>query len=455
MRFSRHFFLLAALVSLAGSRIATAQASLPSPAHVTAVRCGRLLDVRTGELLTRQVILVAGNRIAAVGPESSTTLPAEARVVDLSQVTCLPGLIDAHTHLVDGPPGSEIFNWARPLMRSGAQMAFDSAVNARVTLEAGFTSVRDLGTYRALVDVALRHAIERGAISGPRMQPAGAYVTISGGAGALTGFAPDVELPLELRFGIADGPDQVRQRVREIIRGGAGVIKVLATGAILTLGSQPGAPEFTLEELRAAVDEASKAGLKVAAHAHSPVGAQNAIRAGVSSIEHGALLDDETLRLMKERGIFLMMDVFASWDFWPGGTPEAKPQNYPQEFVEKEKVSYASQVRVFRRAVELGVRIAFGTDAAVIPHGKNARLFQVYVQNGMRPLEAIRTATLTNAELLGWSDRVGSLEPGKLADIIAVRENPLNDITTLERVVFVMKDGAVYRQPQGPTTRLR
>jgi len=220
---------------------------------------------------------------------------------------------------------------------------------------------------------------------------------------------------------------------------------VLATGAILTLGSQPGAPEFTLEELRAAVDEANKAGLKVAAHAHSSAGAQNAIRAGVASIEHGTLLDDESLLLMKEHGVFLMMDAFASWDFWP--SLEEKPAGYPQEFLDKEKVSYASQVRVLRRAVELGVRIAFGTDAGVIPHGKNARLFQVYVKSGMKPLDAIRTATLNGAELLGWSDRVGSIDEGKLADIIAVRENPLEDITTLERVAFVMKDGRVVRAP--------
>lgn len=447
MKISRYFVMGFVLFSLLANSQAFSQDAPAAPEPITAIRCGRLLDVRSGELLANQLILITGNRIDAVGSEAAMTAPASARMLDLSQLTCLPGLIDAHTHLVDGPPGNDTFDWARPLMRSGAQMAFEGAVNARATIEAGFTSVRDLGTYRAFVDVALRDAIERGTIPGPRMQPAGAYVTISGGAGALTGFAPDVELPLELRFGVANGPDKVRERAREIVRGGAGVIKVLATGAILTLGSQPGAPEFTVEELSAAVDEAKKAGLKVAAHAHSSVGAQNAIHAGVASIEHGTLLDDETLRMMQERGVFLMMDVFASWDFWPGGTPEGKPANYPAEFVEKEKISYASQVRVFRRAVELGLRIAFGTDAAVIPHGKNARLFQVYVKNGMKPLDAIRTATLNNAELLGWSDRVGAIEAGKLADIIAVHGNPLEDITTLERVAFVMKDGKVYRRP--------
>jgi imidazolonepropionase-like amidohydrolase len=434
--------IVAVLASLGWVFPAHSQDSAPEP--VTAIRCGRLLDVRSGELRANQVILITGNRIDSAGPEAATTVPANAQMLDLSRLTCLPGLMDAHTHLVDGPPGNDTFNWARPLMRSGAQMAFDAAVNARATIEAGFTSVRDLGTYRAFVDVALLEAIERGAVPGPRMQPAGAYVTISGGAGALTGFAPDVELPLELRFGVANGPDKVRERVREIIRGGAGVIKVLSTGAILTLGSRPGAPEFTVEELRAAGEEANRQGLKVAAHAHSSAGAQNAIHAGVASIEHGTLLDDETLRMMKERGVFLMMDAFASWDFWP---MDEKPAGYPQEFLDKEKISYASQLGVLRRAIELGVRIAFGTDAGVIPHGKNARLFQVYVKNGMKPLDAIRTATLNNAELFGWADRVGAIEPGKLADIIAVRENPLQDITALERVTFVMKDGKVYRQP--------
>jgi imidazolonepropionase-like amidohydrolase len=429
-----------------GTSAAESAATAPQKTRRLALRCGSLLDVVSGQLLRDQIILVAGNRIVSVGPASQVQGPAAQDVLDLSGFTCLPGLIDAHTHLVDSALTGEGFNWARPLMRSGAQMAFDSIGNARVTLQAGFTTVRDLGTYRAFVDTALRDAIERGIFPGPRMQAAGAYITISGGAGALTGWAPDVELPIELRFGQADGPDQVRQRVREVIRRGATVVKVLATGAILTLGSQPGAQEFTYEELRAAVEEASKAGLKVAAHAHSSAGAQNAIRAGVASIEHGTLLDDETLRMMKERGTFLMCDALASWDFWPGGM-EGKPTGYPEEFLEKEKVSYASQVRVLRRAIELGVNIAYGTDAAVIPHGLNARLFRTYVTAGMTPLQAIRTATLNGAALLGWSDRIGSIEKGKLADIIAVSGNPVDNITALEKVRFVMKDGVVHVRP--------
>lgn len=413
------------------------------PASVTALRCGQLLDVRNGQLLRDQVIVVTGNSITAVGPASSVKIPAGAQEIDLTKATVLPGLIDVHTHLVGDSSGP--YDLAEALKKSGAQMAFESIPNARATLEAGFTSVRDLGTSRAFVDVALRDAIEQGIVPGPRMQPAGAYVTITGGAGALTGFAPDLELPRELRFGQADGADQVRQRVRHIIRNGAGVIKVLATGAILTLHSQPAAQEFTYDELRAAVEEASKAGLKVAAHAHSPAGAKDAVRAGVASIEHGSLLDEEALRMMKERGVFLALDVIPSWTFWPGGTPEGKPPGYPDEFVAKERISMENQMRVARRAIELGVRVAFATDAGVISHGQNARLFAIYVKHGFTPLAAIQTATTNAAELLGWSDRVGTIEPGKRADLIAVQENPLEDITTLERVVFVMKDGQVFK----------
>ena len=415
----------------------TATATAGEPSRTVALRCGRVLDVRSGALLRDQVVVVSGDRIVVVGPAASTPVPAGADVIDLSGATVLPGLIDTHTHLVDD---FDSYDATAPLQKSGARMAFDSLRHAQATLLAGFTSVRDLGTYRAFVDVALRDAIERGVVLGPRLQPAGAYVTVSGGAGALTGLAPDLELPLELRFGVADGPDQVRQRVREIIRRGAGVIKVLATGAVLTPHSQPAAQEFTYEELRAAVEEAGKAGLKVAAHAHSAAGAKDAIRAGVASIEHGSFLDDEALRMMKERGVFLVPDLYNHEVILAG-----RARGYPEEFIEKERAAGESQRRVFRRALELGVRIAYGTDAAVIPHGDNARQFAVYVAHGMSPLAALRSATLEAAELLGWADRVGSLEPDKLADLIAVDGNPLEDVHVLERVGFVMKDGRVVK----------
>ena len=447
MTIPHRLFALFTGLALASGFTPAASADAMEPNTVRVLHCGRMLDVVDQKTLKDQAIVVTGHHITSVGPAKQTSVPEGAETIDLGGHTCLPGLIDSHTHLVDRADGGD-YNWASPLMTSGAEMAFWSIPNARKTLLAGFTTVRDLGTYRAFIDVALRDAIDRGTVPGPRMQASGAYVTISGGAGALTGFAADVQLPLELRFGQADGPDQVRQRVREIARRGADVIKVLATGAILTLGSRPGGQEFTYEELRAAVEEAEKNGLKVAAHAHSPEGAREAIRAGVASIEHGSLLDDETLRLMKENGTFLMIDALASWDFWPGGTPENAPDGYPPEFVEKEKVSYKGYLETLRRAIELDVRIAFGTDAAVIPHGQNARLFRTYVNAGMTPWQALRSATVEAAILLGWEDRVGSVEPGKFADIIAVSGDPLADISLLERIDFVMKDGAVYKQPQ-------
>jgi imidazolonepropionase-like amidohydrolase len=418
--------LAGALVALAGPQ---------EKARVVALRCGRLLDVKTGKVERDQVIVVTGNKITAVGPAATVRIPEGAETIDLSAATVLPGLADTHTHLIDDASN---YSSAAPLTRSGAQLAFGSIPHARVTLEAGFTAVRDLGTYRAFVDVALRDAIDRGIVPGPRIQPAGAYVTITGGAGAVTGIAPDIELPLELRFGRADGADQVRERVRAIIRHGAGVIKVLATGAILTPGSTPGAQEFTEEELRAAVEEARKAGLKVACHAHGAEGAKAAIRAGVASIEHGSYLDDEALRMMKERGVFFSADPYNS------AAIEANP-NYLAEFHEKNRQAAELQNRAFQRALAAGVRIAYGTDAAVLPHGDNGKQFAAYVELGMTPLQAIRAATLEAADLLGWSDRIGSIEPGKLADIIAVRENPLENIRTLERVAFVMKDGKVFK----------
>ncbi|MDX1379487.1 MAG: amidohydrolase family protein [Xanthomonadales bacterium] len=438
---------LTLVLLIGGHALPVAAAEVAAVSRV--LLCGRLLDVTNQKVREDQAVVVEGDRVASVGPADRARIPDGAETIDLRGYTCLPGLIDAHTHLVDRSD-DQAYNWANPLMTTGAEMAFHSIPNARKTLLAGFTTVRDLGTYRAFIDVALRDAIERGTVPGPRMQPAGAYVTISGGAGALTGFAPDVELPLELRFGQADGPDQVRQRVREIARRGAGVIKVLATGAILTLGSRPGGQEFTYEELRAAVEEAAKNGLKVAAHAHSPEGAEDAVRAGVASIEHGSLLDDDALLLMKEHGTFLMCDALASWDFWPGGTPDDAPDGYPPEFVEKEKVSYAGYLKTLRRAIELDVRIAFGTDAAVIPHGQNARLFRTYVEAGMTPWQALRTATVEAAELLGWQDRVGAVEAGRFADVVAVAGDPLADISLLEDVAFVMKGGTVYKGPPAP-----
>lgn len=409
--------------------------------EVTAVvRAARILDVEKGAILTGHEVRVAGERIVAVAPATSGSPRRGVTILDLGDATLLPGLIDVHTHLTDD---AMEYSPAAPLTRSGAQMAYRAIPNALATLRAGFTTVRDLGTYRALVDVALRDAIDRGWVAGPRMQPAGAYVTMTGGAGALTGLAPDVTLPLELRFGVADGPDQVRQRVRALARSGVGVIKVLSSGAILTPGSVPGAREFTDEELGAAVDEAARAGLKVACHAHGAEGAKAAIRAGVASIEHGSLLDDEGLRMMKAKGIFLAPNVYEG-----EADAAASPGHTPEMLASGEGLGGALR-EVTRKAHRLGVPLAFGTDAAVIPHGTNAKQFAEYVACGLTPLEAIRTATTNAARLLGWEDRVGRLTPGAFADMIAVGGNPLEDVKRLEKPLFVMKGGGVIVGPSG------
>jgi imidazolonepropionase-like amidohydrolase len=402
------------------------------------LRCGRLLDVRSGELRVNQLVVIAGNRIVAVGPAASTGVPDGATIIDLSRATLLPGLIDVHTHLIDHPDWT--VDTAEILKKSAAEMAFQSIPNAQATLQAGFTSVRDVGPRRAFVDVALRDAIDRGIVAGPRMQASGAYVTISGGAGDLTGFAPDLELSRELRFGVADGPDEVRKRVREIIRNGADLIKVLATGAVLTLRSQPGAQEFNYDELRAAVEEAGKAGLRVAAHAHGPAGATDAVRAGVASIEHGSLLNEEALQLMKEHQTFLVPTIYVHEVIM-----QQEGKGYPQEYIEKERVAGEQELKVFRRALALDIPMAYGTDSAVYPHGDNARQFAVMVREGMTPLAAIQAATIRAAQLMGWEDRVGSVEPGKFADLIAVGDNPLENIRSLEHVAFIMKDGRVVK----------
>jgi len=408
-----------------------------APAQVTAIKAGRLIDTEAGAVRTGQTILIEGKRITAVGAD--VRIPAGARVIDLTGATVLPGLIDCHTHLVANAADLEPL---AELRKTAAQVALESVPNARATLLAGFTTVRDVGTYRAFVDLALRDAIARGDIIGPRVYGAGAYVTVTGGAGALNGLAPDIQLPRDLRLGVADGPFQVRQRIREIVSQGADLIKILATGAVLTHRSDPGAEEFTLEELKAAVDEARKHGLRVAAHAHGPEGIKNAVRAGVASIEHGTLIDDEGIALMKEHGTYLVADIYND-EYLMG---EAARQGLPKDFLEKERNLGQIQRDNFRKAVQAGVKIAFGTDAGVYPHGWNAKQFAYQVKYGQTPMQAIQSATISAAELIGVASQVGSLQPGKLADLIAVPGNPLEDITLLERVFFVMKDGRIIRQ---------
>ncbi len=409
--------------------------ALSLSAQVTAIKAGRLIDVEAGAVRTNQVILIEGDRIKAAGGD--VQIPAGARVIDLSQSTVLPGLIDCHTHVADGTLLEPVLY----LRKSAAQYAFDSIPNARVTLEAGFTTVRDVGVYRAFVDVALRDAINRGYIPGPRMYVAGAYVTVSGGAGSFSGVAPDIGLPYDLRAGIADSPAEVRKRVREIHNRGADHIKVLATGAVLTHGSDPGAEEFTMEELEAAVDEARRHGMKVVAHAHGAQGIKNAVRAGVASIEHGTFLDDEGIALMKQHGTYLVADVYND-EYIMG---EGARRGVPKDFLEKEARMGEIHRQAFRKAVRAGVKIAFGTDSGVYPHGWNAKQFAWMIKYGVTPMQAIQSATIWAADLIGKADQIGSLAPGKYADIIAVSGDPLADATVLEKVEFVMKGGVVYK----------
>jgi imidazolonepropionase-like amidohydrolase len=403
-----------------------------SQAAVTVIRAGHLIDTVSGKQLDSRTILIRDGRITAVGADIEA--PAGARVIDLSSYTVLPGLIDSHTHLTIDSKNQDPL---AELEHTAAERAFGSLPNARAVLLAGFTTVRDLGAYRALVDVALRDAINRGDVVGPRMLVAGAYVTITGGAGAVTGFAPDVTLPWDLRYGSANSATEVRERVRTLAGQRVDVIKVFATGAILTHNSNPGGREATPEELAAAVDEAHNFGLKVAVHAHGPEGIKAAIRAGAASIEHGTLMDDEGRSLMKQHGTYLVPTLEVR---------ECVGSNYPAEFVAKANRVMTAQLQNFRKAVEAGVKIAFGTDIGVCAFGRNAREFNLMVQNGMTAMQAIRAATLGAADLLGVAAQVGSIEPGKLADLIAVRGDPLADIRLLENVRFVMKQGEIFKQ---------
>jgi imidazolonepropionase-like amidohydrolase len=411
---------------------ATAEAAAAA-APVTAIRAGKFVDVEAGRVLANQIILVRGTKIQAVG--ANLAIPEGATILDLSKMTVLPGLIDCHTHLADLADSEPL----TVLQRTAVEAAYLAIPNARVTLLAGFTTVRDVGVYRAFNDVAMRDAIARGIIIGPRMYVAGAYITISQGAGAMTGLAWDIPLPLDLRYGEANSPWEVRQKIRELAHRGADHIKVLSTGAVLTHGSNPKSIEFTPEELRAAVEEAANFGMRVEAHAHAAEGIKNAIRAGVASVEHATLIDDEGIALAKQHGTYLDMDIYDEECI------QSDP-NTPADFLRHDADLAEAQRRNFTKAVRAGVKMTFGTDAGVCPHGINARQFAFMVKYGMTPMQAIQSATVNAADLIGHSELFGSITAGKSADIIAVSGDPLADIRTLEHIGFVMKEGKIYKQ---------
>jgi imidazolonepropionase-like amidohydrolase len=411
----------------------------PAP-KVTYIRAGRLFDGTGDKTRENMIIVVQDDRIQNVGSAGSVAIPAGATVIDLSKATVLPGLIDCHVHLgARADRYNEIYRFKDTPFSS----AFAAVVNARKTLEAGFTSVRDVGSLPFLA-VDLRNSINEGLVPGPRIVASGPPISITGGHGDLNNYSPQARVsmfPEERDFQIADGVDQVRHVVRAQVKYGVDVIKVLATGGVLSKGDSPGAPQFSFEELKVAADEAHMAGRKIAAHAHGTQGIKNAILAGFDSIEHASLIDDEGIRLAKEHGTYLVMDIYND-DYILGKAIEF---GLPQENVDKEKMVGRTQRENLQKALQAGAKMAFGTDAGVYPHGDNAKQFFYMVKYGMTPAQAIRAATTSAADLIGRTKDVGSIETGKYADIIAVSADPLQDVRALENVGFVMKGGVVYK----------
>ena len=419
--------LVAVLVSVA----ALGQQVAPAPTR-TIVRAGRLFDVRTGKTLTNQAIVVEDGKIVSVGPDAGGAADANVTVIDLSSKTVLPGLIDAHTHLTFDPK----FGYER-LAISLPREALIGAKNARATLLAGFTTVRNVGASE-FADIALRDAINAGDVPGPRVDASGPALSITGG------HCDDNLLPYEwhaTEVGVADGVENVQHKVREIIKYGADVIKVCATGGVLSMGDNPQASQFTQEELRAIIADAHRLGRKVAAHAHGAQGILWAAEAGVDSIEHGSYIDDAGIAAMKQHGTYLVPTLYLG-DWFLENAPKT---GVPPAMLAKAKAVMPAARQNVAHAFASGVKVGFGTDAAVYPHGLNAHEFAVMVKLGLTPLQAIQAATVNDADLLGWSDKVGVIEPNHFADIIAVDGDPLQDVTTLERVKFVMKGGVVYK----------
>src|SRR5690242_1547796 len=405
-------------------------------AQRTVVRAGKLLDVKTGKIQTDQAIVIEGDKIVSIGPASAIKFSSADHSINLPNATVLPGLIDAHTHLTFNPS----FGY-ESLAISVPREALIGAHNARVTLEAGITTVRNVGA-SGFTDVALRDAINAGDVPGPRMLVSGPPLGITGG------HCDNDLLPFQYHAtadGVADGVEQVQHKVRETIKYGADLIKVCATGGVLSKGDDPNASQYTLEEMKAIVADAHRLGRRVAAHAHGAQGVIWASEAGVDSVEHGHLMNDEAIATLKKNGTYHVPTLYlVDWH-----REHAAEANLP-DFARKkmEMVSQTSKANA-KKAFDAGVKIGMGTDAAVYPHGLNAHELAVYVSLGMTPLQAIQTATINDADLLGWSDKVGTLEPGKWADIIADDADRLQDVTTLQHVKFVMKGGEVFKNEYG------
>jgi len=416
--------------------LALVATAMPAHADTIYVRAGRLVDPESGTVQPARLLRIEEGRVAAVTADGP--VPAGAKVVDWSAYTVLPGLIDMHVHLADT---LQTNNPAEPLLHSPMEIAYIGARNARATLMAGFTSVHDVGSFRAYADVELRNAIDRGDVIGPRVSAVGAYVTVPGGGGEVTGFSPDVKVPEDMRAGVVvDAADTVR-KVNTLFQNGADSIKLIATGAVLAQGTEPGQQELSPEEMRAAVDVAKARGSWVTAHAHGAEGIKAAINAGVKAIEHASLIDDEGIALAKARGVWLDMDIY-NGDYID---EVGRKEGWPADMLRKNDETTDAQRQGFRKAVKAGVRMSFGTDAGVFPHGLNARQFKYMVRYGMTPMQAIQSATTSAAALMGRNKDVGALSPGHYADMIAVAGDPLADISVLEHIDHVMKGGEVIR----------
>jgi len=404
----------------------------------TLIYCGRLLDVKAGSLTSGVTIVVEGKRIAAVENGYSDVLPGDS-VIDLKSKTVLPGLIDMHVHLEGETSKDEDLEM---FLLNDADIAFRSAVFAKRTLLAGFTTVRDLGG--SGVNTALRNAINQGLTPGPRIISAGKSIATTGGhADPTNSYRKDLMGDPGPADGVINGPDDARKAVRQRYKDGADMIKITATGGVLSLAKDGSGPQFTDDELEAIVETARDYGMHTAAHAHGAEGMKRAVLAGITTIEHGTNMTEEIMDLMKSKGTFYVPTISAGRFV----AEKAKEEGYFHELVVPKALSIGPQLQqTFGMAYKRGVKIAFGTDSGVSPHGENAKEFGYMVDAGMPPAEAIRAATLTNASILRMADRIGSIEAGKLADIIAVDHNPLTDIRTLERVVFVMKDGVVFKR---------
>jgi len=395
------------------------------------LRAARLIDGRGGAPIAPAVVVIRGERIEAAG--RGLAVPAGARVIDLGSATLLPGLIDLHTHLT-----STGIHWEDELLKTTpGQAALHGAQNARITLMAGFTTCRDMGPTWPFTDIDLRKAIDEGVVPGPRLLASGNYVSPTGGAGDARQFSIYVDVPIVKN--LADGPDEVRKAVRTNLKQGADFIKILGTGAVLSKGAPPGGQQYSEEEMHVAVEEAARWGRHVAAHVHGTDGIKAAIRAGVHTIDHGSMMDDEAVQLLRTRHAYFVPTLYTSESI------SANPSVPESEKARSRQITEVKD-RSFQLVLKAGLPIGFATDAAVVPHGQNAREFGYRVRLGQSPADAIASATRIAAEIIGWSDRVGTIEPGKFADLIAVAGDPLRDITELERVTWVMKGGAVYKQ---------